>query len=128
MKHLLVVTFIAVGLAQISDGQTSRGEATRGTTQRAAAPGTYRDWHDIDEVTILQPFDASAYSQIAVESFDSSGVKLPETNDNTYRAGAIRVAGDQAGVHRRVGEEGTTKGGRGAIRSHTDRSSEVDHS
>ena len=50
------------------------------------SPGTYRDWHDLDEVTIIQPFNASAYSDIAVESFDSSAVKLPETNDNTYRA------------------------------------------
>jgi hypothetical protein len=49
-------------------------------------PGTYRDWHDVDEVTIIRPFNASAYDQIAVESFDSAGVKLPQTNDNTYRA------------------------------------------
>jgi hypothetical protein len=50
------------------------------------APGTYRDWHDVDQVTIIRPFNAAAYSQIAVESFDSIGVKLPPTNDNTYRA------------------------------------------
>jgi hypothetical protein len=50
------------------------------------APGTYRDWHDVDEVTIVRPFNASAYSQIAVESFDSVGVRLPDPNDNTYRA------------------------------------------
>jgi len=50
------------------------------------APGTYHDWHDVDEVTIIRPFNASAYTQIAVESFDSVGVKLPDPNDNTYRA------------------------------------------
>jgi Domain of unknown function (DUF4410) len=50
------------------------------------SPGTYRDWHDVDEVTIIQPFNASVYSDIAVESFDSARVKLPEANDNTYRA------------------------------------------
>jgi hypothetical protein len=49
-------------------------------------PGTYHDWHDVDEVTIIQPFNASSYSQIAVESFDSAGVRLPDSNDNTYRA------------------------------------------
>jgi hypothetical protein len=56
-------------------------------------PGTYRDWHDVDEVTIIRPFNAAAYSQIAVESFDSTGVKLPPVNDNTYHAvqSAIRV-------------------------------------
>ena len=51
-----------------------------------ASPGTYRDWHDVDEVTIIQPFNAAAYSQIAVESFDSTRVKLPPANDNTYPA------------------------------------------
>jgi hypothetical protein len=57
------------------------------------APGTFRDWHDVDEVTIIRPFNASAYDQIAVESFDSAGVKLPPTNDNTYAAvqSAIRM-------------------------------------
>jgi len=57
------------------------------------APGTYRDWHGVDEVTIIRPFNAAAYSQIAVESFDSTGVKLPPANDNTYRAvqSAIRM-------------------------------------
>jgi hypothetical protein len=48
--------------------------------------GTYRDWHDVDEVTIIQPFNAAGYGQIAVETFDSSRVKLPETNDNTFQA------------------------------------------
>jgi hypothetical protein len=51
-----------------------------------AVQGTYRDWHDVDEVTIIQPFNAASYSQIAVESFDSTRVKLPPANDNTYRA------------------------------------------
>ena len=57
------------------------------------APGTYRDWHGVDEVTIIRPFNAAAYSQIAVESFDSTGVKLPQANENTYHAvqSAIRM-------------------------------------
>jgi hypothetical protein len=57
------------------------------------APGTYRDWHDVDEVTIIRPFNAAAYNQIAVESFDTAGVKLPPADDNTYRAvqSAIRM-------------------------------------
>ena len=50
------------------------------------APGTYHDWHDVDEVTIIQPFVAANYAQIAVESFDSRGVKLPPANDNTHQA------------------------------------------
>jgi hypothetical protein len=51
----------------------------------ATAPGTYRDWNgDIDEVTILQPFNAASFSAIAVESFDTAGVPLPKPSDNTY--------------------------------------------
>ena len=50
------------------------------------APGKYEDWHDVDEVTIIQPFNAAAYSEIAVESFDSTRVKLPPANENTYQA------------------------------------------
>lgn len=50
------------------------------------APGNYRDWNDVDEVTIVQPFRAEAYHQVAVESFDSSAVKLPDPDDNTYEA------------------------------------------
>lgn len=53
----------------------------------ATAPGTYRDWNgEIDEVTILQPFNAASFDAIAVESFDTTGVKLPNPNDNTYPA------------------------------------------
>jgi predicted DNA-binding protein (UPF0251 family) len=52
----------------------------------STAPGTYRDWNDVDEVTIVRPFNASAYSEIAVESFESSTVKLPDPKENTYEA------------------------------------------
>jgi hypothetical protein len=66
------------------------------SARAASAPpaaGTFHDWHDVDEVTIIRPFNASGYEQIAVESFDSSGVKLPPPNENTYSAvvSAIRV-------------------------------------
>jgi len=51
------------------------------------APGTYRDWNgDIDEVTIVQPFNAASFDAIAVESFATAGVTLPNPNDNTYAA------------------------------------------
>ena len=50
------------------------------------SPGTYHDWHDVDEATIIQPFVAANYSQIAVESFDSRAVKLPPANENTHQA------------------------------------------
>jgi hypothetical protein len=50
-------------------------------------PGNYRDWNgDIDEVTIVQPFRADSYNDIAVESFDITGVPMPNPRDNTYHA------------------------------------------
>jgi hypothetical protein len=53
----------------------------------ATTPGTYRDWNgDIDEVTIFQTFRADSYNDIVVESFDSTGVTLPNPRENTYQA------------------------------------------
>lgn len=80
--------------------------------QAATAPGTYRDWNgDIDEVTIVQPFNAAGYDSIAVESFDTAGVTLPNPSDNTYAAvqGALRaikpafMAGLQQNARRKIG-------------------------
>src|ERR671914_137406 len=78
----------------------------------STAPGTYRDWNgDIDEVTILQPFNAAAYDSIAVEAFDTAGVPLPNPNDNTYAAvqAAIRlikpafITGLEQNARRKIG-------------------------
>ncbi len=63
----------------------SRAPAVR-SSQTIVTPGTYHEWHDIDEVTILRTFDPSAFDQIAVESFDTSGVQLPPADDNTFRS------------------------------------------
>jgi hypothetical protein len=85
----------------------------------ATAPGTYRDWNgDIDEVTILQPFNAASFDSIAVESFDTTGVQLPNPKDNTYPAvlSAMRLikpafmGGLQEKAHRKIGA-----GGRGTL-------------
>jgi|SRR6267143_1483902 len=58
-------------------------EASKGTT----IPGTYRNWNgDIDEVTIIQPFRLDGYNDIAVESFDTTKVPLPNPKENTYAA------------------------------------------
>jgi hypothetical protein len=51
----------------------------------ATAPGTYRNWNgDLDEVTILQPFRLDSYNDIAVESFDITGIQLPNPKENTF--------------------------------------------
>ncbi|HEV2095473.1 MAG TPA: DUF4410 domain-containing protein [Chthoniobacterales bacterium] len=60
---------------------------TSAGSNATTATGTYRDWNgDIDEVTIVQPFRAVGYTNISVESFDTSGVSLPNPKDNTYEA------------------------------------------
>lgn len=76
---LVLLAFVAAGFAFPT--LTSAG------SNPTTAIGTYRDWNgDIDEVTIVQPFHAVGYTNIAVESFDTSGVSLPNSKDNTYEA------------------------------------------
>ena len=36
-------------------------------------PGTYRDWGDIDEVTIVRSFQFLSYRQVAVAPLDGTG-------------------------------------------------------
>lgn len=90
----------------------------------ATAPGSYRDWNgDIDEVTILQPFNAAAYESIAVETFDTAGVPLPNPNDNTYAAvqAAIRfikpafMVGLEQNARRKIGPNHSAPSGKGRI-------------
>lgn len=62
------------------------------------APGSYTDWGgEVDNVVILQTFRLDSYSDIAVESFDTSKVPLPDPKENTYAAvrsaiGTIKAA------------------------------------
>ncbi len=83
------------------------------------ASGTYRDWNDVDEVTILQPFHAAAYSDIAVESFDSSSIRLPDPNDNTYDAvrSALRMIKPAFidGFEKKARRKASTRGGAGTL-------------
>jgi hypothetical protein len=77
----IVLFCLALGALLSTPAREAR--AARGAT----APGTYRDWNgDIDEVTILQPFNAANYNAIAVESFETVGIPLPNPNDNTFPA------------------------------------------
>jgi hypothetical protein len=102
----IVLFCLAVGTLLSTPGQEAR--AAHGTT----APGTYRDWDgDIDEVTILQPFNTANYKAIAVESFDTAAVPLPNPNDNTFPAvqTALRLlkpafmAGLEQNARRKIG-------------------------
>jgi hypothetical protein len=109
-----IVLFCAV-LGTLTLTPSRDANAARGAT----APGTYRDWNgDIDEVTILQPFNAASFDSIAVESFDTTGVQLPNPKDNTYPAvlTAMRLVkpafmgGLQEKARRKIGG-----GGRGTL-------------
>ena len=64
MKLLLIVTLLAIGLPQSLESQTRPAETKRASTPRELAPGTYQGWQDVDEVTIVQPFNASTYSKM----------------------------------------------------------------
>ena len=79
----------------------------------------YRNWNgDIDEVTILQPFRLDTYNDIAVESFDITGVPLPNPKENTHAAvqsalGTIKPAfieGFLQNLRRKPGGANTVRG------------------
>ncbi len=57
----------------------------RGKKSSSTQPGTYKEWGpDIDRIEIVQTFKFSEYSSVAVVAFDTSEVKLPEKDDNTF--------------------------------------------
>ena len=102
----IVLFCLAAATLMGAPGQNARA------AQAATAPGTYRDWNgDIDEVTILQPFNAANYNAIAVESFDTAGIPLPNPSDNTFPAvqTALRLikpafmAGLEQNARRKIG-------------------------
>lgn len=85
----------------------------------ATTPGVYRDWNgDIDEVTILQSFRLDTYNDIAVESFDVTGVQAPNQKENTHAAvqsaiGSIKPAfieGFLKNLRRKVGGTNPVRG------------------
>lgn len=85
----------------------------------STAPGTYRDWNgDLDEVTIVQSFRLDSYNDIAVESFNITGVPLPNPKENTFTAvqAALRslkpafIEGFQHELRRKPGAANTARG------------------
>jgi hypothetical protein len=75
-RRYLCLSLVTLALASAS-------AAAKGPT----GAGTYTNWNrEVDEVTIVQPFRLDAYNDIAVESFDTSHVALPNPKDNTYEA------------------------------------------
>lgn len=85
-KQLLYV-FLAAGI-------TSSGLAR---DKAAATPGTYQDWNDIDEVTIVQPAQGAGYGDVRVNAFDVSGVKPPAFEEGLRAKLAKNRAGSGRG-------------------------------
>jgi len=50
----------------------------------ATKPGKYTDFHDVDEVTIVQPFQSKNYNRIVVQRLDTANAPLPDPKDNSY--------------------------------------------
>ena len=73
-RILSLVTIVAL-LATVS----AHAQKAGGTK-----PGKYTDFHDVDEVTIVQPFQSKNYNRIIVQHLNTSGAPLPEASDNSY--------------------------------------------
>ena len=50
----------------------------------APKPGRYTDFHDVDEVTIVQPFQLRSYNRVVVQRLNTSNAPLPDAKDNSY--------------------------------------------
>jgi hypothetical protein len=59
----------------------------------AVKPGNYTDWNDVDQVTIVQPFQRSAYQRVVVAPLDTRNAPLPEKSDNSYADVKAALAG-----------------------------------
>ena len=94
----LLVTLALAGVIAAS------AHAQRGGTVK---PGRYTDFHDVDQVTIVQPFQSRNYNRIVVQRLNTSGAPLPEPDDNSYNdvkaALANSTAPFMAGVREKAG-------------------------
>ena len=52
----------------------------------APQPGSYKEWHDVDQVTIVQPFQLGNYQRVVVQPLETSNATLPDAKDNSYPA------------------------------------------
>ena len=72
----LLLTLAAAALVAAPTAQAQKAGVTK--------PGKYTDFHDVDEVTIVQPFQARNYNRIIVQRLNTAGAPLPEPSDNSY--------------------------------------------
>lgn len=70
-----------VALALTLPAEAGRRKSGSASTE----PGTYQKWGpNIDEIEILETFNAGDYKTIVVVPFDTDDVELPKKEDNTY--------------------------------------------
>ena len=79
MKRIHSLLAVLLGLSLAASQATAAKPASN-------QPGTYKDFHDIDEVTIVQPFQSSSYSRVVVQPLDTRNAPLPDAKDNSYPA------------------------------------------
>ena len=72
---LLVIALLAAASLPLP-ARAQKGGATKA--------GRYTDFHDVDQVTIVQPFQSRSYNRIVVQRLDTSAAPLPERSDNSY--------------------------------------------
>jgi hypothetical protein len=73
---LLTVGVLAAAFALPLDALAQKGGAPK--------PGRYTDFRDIDEVTIVQPFQLRSYNRVVVQRLNTSNALLPDAKDNSY--------------------------------------------
>ena len=97
IRILLTFTMAACLLAPAAEAQ--KGGATK--------PGRYTDFHDVDQVTIVQPFHSRNYNRIIVQRLNTSAAPLPEPSDNSYNDVKAALANSTApfmeGVREKAG-------------------------
>ena len=95
----LLLTFAVAALLAAPTAQAQKGGATK--------PGKYTDFHDVDEVTIVQPFQAKNYNRIIVQRLNTANAPLPEPKDNSYNDVKAALANSTApfmeGVREKAG-------------------------
>ena len=77
MKALRVLIMLGITSCFVAPAaEAQKGGATK--------PGRYTDFHDVDEVTIVQPFQPRNYNRIVVQRLNTANAPLPERKDNSY--------------------------------------------
>ena len=88
MKSFWLSVFAVIALAFPLPLHAQKGAAVK--------PGAYKDWNDVDQVTIVQPFQRTAFSRVVVQPLDTRNAPLPEQSDNSYGEVKAALAGGTA--------------------------------